>query len=209
MLKLLFIVLIVRPIAFVVIGLNVRHYDRLPSAGPAIIVANHNSHLDTMVLMSLMPFRLLRKVRPVAAADYFLRNRALAWFANDVLGIVPMTRTRARGNPLAGCFEALRAGEILILFPEGTRGEPEKMAADIKQGVRLLARKFPEIPVHPVFLHGLGKALPRGEALFVPHICDVIAGEPMTYHDNAEGFVDKLWTSLESLANERKFPDWD
>lgn len=209
MLKLLFFLLVVRPLTYVVLGLNVSHFGRLPRSGPAIIVANHNSHLDTLVLMSLLPMRLLRRVRPVAAADYFLCNRLAAWFAMEVIGILPLSRTHTRSNPLAGCFEALKAGDILILFPEGSRGEPEKMQGELKQGVRLIAKKFPDTPVHPVFLHGLGKSLPKGEGLLVPLFCDVIVGEAMTYRNNAEAFMETLRASLESLADEGRFQAWE
>jgi 1-acyl-sn-glycerol-3-phosphate acyltransferase len=93
-------------------------------------VANHNSHLDTVVLMTLVPPRLLARLRPVAAADYFLRNRFVAWFALNVMHILPIRRGAAgRADPLADLSEALDAGDILILFPEGTRGEPERLGA--------------------------------------------------------------------------------
>ena len=75
--KVLFFGLIVKPIVFVVLGLNIRGRDNLPLTGPAILIANHNSHLDTMVLMSLYPLKQIHKIRPVAAADYFVESGGL------------------------------------------------------------------------------------------------------------------------------------
>jgi 1-acyl-sn-glycerol-3-phosphate acyltransferase len=209
--QLIFFALIVRPIILVVIGLNVRRQKELPQDGPAIIVANHNSHLDTVVLMTLLPLSRLRKIRPVAAADYFLKNKLLAWFSREIMGIIPLKRTAdgaSLDERLNGVFQALDRGEILILFPEGSRGEPEKMAK-FKSGVAYIAEKYPMIPVYPVFLHGLGKSLPKGEALLVPFFCDVLIGDKLFWNGNSRAFMDHLETSMVGLASGGGFPSWE
>ena len=91
--KVLFFALLVRPLVLVGLGLNIINRKYLPTRGPAVIAANHNSHLDTLVLMSLFPLAKVHRVRPVAAADYFLANRFLAWFSQNVIGIIPLDRT--------------------------------------------------------------------------------------------------------------------
>jgi 1-acyl-sn-glycerol-3-phosphate acyltransferase len=201
---------IVRLVVLLVLGLNVRHRERLPAGGPAILTANHNSHLDAMVLTSLLPLRLLPRVRPVAAADYFLRNPVLAWFSINVIGILPIARKRedSSEDPLGRCDAALAQGDILIFFPEGSRGEPEKLG-QFKRGIGLLAERHPDVPVCPIFTYGLGKALPRNDGLLVPFRLDVFVGEPMRGRDGSEDFVGRLRERVESLSREQRFAQWD
>ena len=202
-LKYLWFLLIVRPVVTLVLGLNVRRGTLLPREGPAIIVANHNSHLDTLVLMTLFSVRLLPRLRPVAAADYFLRNPVMAWFSLQNMGIIPIRRGEgtAHERPLEPCTEALDRNEILILFPEGTRGEPEQLST-FKSGVAHLARCRPEVPVIPILLHGLGKALPKGEGLLVPCFCDVVVGEELHWTGSKAGFMTALEARFEELLRE-------
>jgi 1-acyl-sn-glycerol-3-phosphate acyltransferase len=208
LLRWIFYAVIVRFVVLVVLGLNVRHRERLPQQGPAILVGNHNSHLDTLVLFSLLPIKQLPQVRAAAAADYFLRNRALAWFATEIVGIVPVTRKiSAHNDPLAGCSAALERGDILIFFPEGSRGEPERMG-QFKRGIAHLVKRHPGVPVIPVYLHGLGKALPKGEGLLVPFFCDVFVGEALRL-EAGEGCMDALNAAMQALADEGGFSPWD
>jgi len=179
LLKVIFFAFIIKPLVLIGLGLNVRGRNNLPRHGPAVIVANHNSHLDTMVLMSLYPLSMIHKVRPVAAADYFIENGSfMAWLSLRCIGIIPMDRSghTEKTALFDGCDEALNNGDILILFPEGSRGEPEKMS-ELKKGVFHLLNNRPNTRVTPIMLHGLGRALPKGEFLFVPFNCDVVIGE--------------------------------
>ena len=209
-LRWLFFAVLVRGVVRVLLGLNVRHRERLPAAGPALLAANHNSHLDTMVLISLMPLSLLPRVRPVAAADYFLRNRLIAWFSTKVIGVIPIKRQRDRPDEdlLAPVSEALERGDIVCFFPEGSRGEPERFKP-LKSGIARLAERFPGVPVYPIYLHGLGKALPKGEALLVPFFLDVFVGEPLRWGGDRERFLAGYRAAMDALAAEGQFPPWE
>jgi len=200
---------IVRTVVLIVLGLNVRHRERLPNGGPAIMAANHNSHLDAMVLVSLLPLRLLGRVRAVAAADYFLRNRLLAWFALNVVGIVPLKRKRDTEDEdlLAPVSEALARGEILLFFPEGSRGEPEQLT-EFKSGLARVAERHPDVPIVPIFMHGLGKALPKGEWVLVPFFVDVFVGEPLRYEGDRTAFMEKYRASMQALGEEAPRAQW-
>jgi 1-acyl-sn-glycerol-3-phosphate acyltransferase len=205
-LRWLFFAILVRSVVLLLLGLNVRHRERLPGSGPAILAANHNSHLDTMVLISLMPLSLLHRVRPVAAADYFLRNRWMAWFSTRVIGVIPIRRQRASPDEdlLAPVCEALGRGDIVCFFPEGSRGEPERFKP-LKSGIARLAERFPDVPVYPIYLHGLGKALPKGDPLLVPFFCDVFIGEAMRWTGDKQGFMDELSGRIRQLSEEGHF----
>jgi len=209
-LRLLFFALVVRPFLLIILGLNVRRREQLPQGGPAVIVANHNSHLDALVLMTLFPLKLLPKVRPIAARDYFLRNRVLTWFSLKIIGIIPIERNpkSVHEDPLAGTAQAIERGDMVIVFPEGSRGQPEHLG-EFKSGVAHLARRYPELPFYPVFLHGLGKALPRGEALLVPFFCDVFVGQPLTWTGDKAKFMEELTCRMTALAAEGNFPPWE
>ena len=199
-LKVLFFALLVRPLVLVGLGLNLNNREYLPTGGPAVVAANHNSHLDTLVLMSLFPLAKVHRVRPVAAADYFLANRFRAWFSQNVIGIIPLDRTG--GTDLDVLFEPLRQAldrdEILVLFPEGSRGDPERMGR-VRKGICHLLKGREHIPVSPVVMHGLGRALPRGEALFVPFNCDVVIGEPIEMQGTSSQFVKRLTETYDEL----------
>ena len=213
MLRILFYLLLVKPLVLLILGINARGKKHLPLTGPAIIVANHNSHLDTMALMSLFPLSKIHNVRPVAAADYFMCNRCIKWFALNIAGIIPIERKakNAASNLFTPVMEALDAGSIVIIFPEGTRGEPETMGR-MKNGIAHLLSERPDVPVIPVFFYGLGKCLPKGEVILVPFFVDAFIGEPLRFTGSRQAFMDTLterMAELQSKAVKLSFEDFN
>lgn len=203
--KYTFFILIIKPFVWILLGLRVRNRVNLPEVGPAIIAANHNSHLDTMVLMALYPIRYLHRVRPAAAADYWQKNRWITWFAHNIIGIVPIYRvpTAEYPDPLVHCHDALGAGHILIFFPEGSRGEPEVMGR-FKFGLAKLVENNPQVPVVPVFLHGLGKVWPKGAKVIVPDVVDAMVGRAVYWNQSREEFMQRFTQTIQQLAAQHR-----
>jgi 1-acyl-sn-glycerol-3-phosphate acyltransferase len=174
---------IIRNFLRVILGVHYTNREILESCDQFIIVANHNSHLDTIALMAALPADKLISTKPVAAGDYFgktsLKKRLTEFFVNALL--IPRSRPKEGdtfADPIAMMIEAIDKRHSLILFPEGTRGEAGKMQK-FKKGIGLVIAERPHIPFVPVYLKGMGKLLPKGEAVLVPFDNYVCFGQPV------------------------------
>ncbi len=200
-LRWIFTLCIAYPVVWIWLGVRVSDRKRLPVEGPAIIVANHNSHLDVLTLFTLFPLSTLVNVQPVAAADYFLRNKVIGWFALKVIGIIPVYRGAHQANPLQACVDALAAKKIVIIFPEGTRGEPGKFS-EIKSGIWHLSQQCPEVPIIPVYMHGLDRSMGKGQRIPVPFFIDIFIDEPLFYDADKVAFKQSLFTRFVTLQQQ-------
>lgn len=167
---------LLRPALWLLFGLSVGGREHLPRAGPAIVAANHNSHLDTLFVLAAFPPATVPLVTPVGASDYWERSALLRAVAR-LVGLTPLDRRARTGDPLAPARAALAAGRILLVFPEGTRGRPEEMGA-LKGGLSKLAREA-GLPVTPVYIQGAGRILPKGTHVPVPFTVSLLVGEPV------------------------------
>jgi len=203
-LRLILLLLIAKPLARILTGADVEGRERLPLKGPAIVVANHNSHVDTFLLLTIFPARTLRHVRPAAAADYFLANPVIGWFSRNIIGIVPVERKKVGRDVdvLAPARAALAQGDIVVIFPEGTRGDATDQMAPLKSGVARLAEAFPDAPVVPIWIAGAGRVLPKGEGVPVPLNCSVHVGEALHWTGERHAFMDAIRNALETLRDE-------
>jgi 1-acyl-sn-glycerol-3-phosphate acyltransferase len=195
--------LAIKPFMALFIGLRVRGREHLLTPGPFVLVANHSSHLDTISLLSLFPLNRLRRIRPVAAADYFERNAFVSQFTKTLFNILPIARKNItpENNPLRRMREAIEAGDSLIIFPEGTRGSGEQIG-EFRSGVAHLMEKMPGVPVVPAYLVNMGRSLPKGEFIPVPFFCEIRIGAPRVLEGSRQEITRTLEAAVRELAEQ-------
>jgi 1-acyl-sn-glycerol-3-phosphate acyltransferase len=179
--------------------------EHLPAQGSFILAANHASHLDTLCLLSTLPLRKLHRAFPAAAQDYFFvslpRMAAAAIFVNAL----PFARQSHPGHSLELCQKLLaNPGNILILFPEGTRSSTGAVG-EFRPGIGLLAAGS-DVPVVPCHLSGTFQAWPRGRWLPWPRRVRLRIGAPRLYstlprnRETADHIATELRSAILSLA---------
>jgi 1-acyl-sn-glycerol-3-phosphate acyltransferase len=173
----------------VYLGVNIRmdeywSEDNWPPKGSAVYLPTHNSNFDTNLVEYLFPFFMVRKIRPVAARDYWASRKILDLFARHVARVIYVERGSGKSgvDPYALVHEAIARGESIIVYPEGTRGEPETLA-EIKKGISHLMLRHPKIPFVPIHIYGAGKAQGQvnrwWKVIPLPFIVDVNVGRPI------------------------------
>ncbi|MDF2454292.1 MAG: hypothetical protein K0R51_285 [Cytophagaceae bacterium] len=172
---------IIRWFLRVFVGVKFDKADFLLKEKQFIIVANHNSHLDTLTIMASLPRKIVHKVRPVAAADHFGKTKWKEMLSNFFINAVLIQRKRDKENPendpINRMVKALDEGYSLILFPEGTRGEPE-VQQPLKPGISYVLIQRPHIKYVPAYMKGMGKAMPKDDNLIVPFTSSLTYGRP-------------------------------
>jgi len=187
---------------------KVRWLGETPTTEQCIYFANHSSHMDFVVLWSLLPSDVREKTRPVAAADYWSTGpkRLLAC---DVFRAVLVDRASKpvaigsdaeaqRSNAIRPLIDVLAGGESLILFPEGTRGDGREVAR-FKSGLYNLCIARPGLKLVPVYLENLNRVLPKGRFVPIPTGSTVTFGAPISLHDG-EGREEFLVRAREVLV---------
>ncbi|HEV8148098.1 MAG TPA: lysophospholipid acyltransferase family protein [Bryobacteraceae bacterium] len=165
-----------------------------------IYVANHTSHLDVVLLFSALPEPLRHRTRPVAAAEYWTAGPLRRYLIHSIFRGVLIERDRSRLNPLEPAASALRQGDSLIFFPEGTRGPGEDLQP-LKPGIFLLASWFPGVDIVPVWIDNSYRILPKGFAIPVPLLCSITFGTPLRFIEGQQQmeFLAEVRKALEAL----------
>lgn len=162
-----------------------------PTKGQTVYFANHTSHGDFVLLWSSLPSDLRTHARPVAGADYWDESGFRRFIGRSVFNALMIRRDagpadESNDDPLALMRDALKQGDSLIIFPEGTRNTSDAALLPFKSGIYHLGCSFEQASFVPVWIGNLKRVLPKGTLLPIPLACTVRFGEPLKVKTNEE-----------------------
>ncbi len=164
-----------------------------PELKQRIYYANHNSHIDFILLWSSLPIHIRRQTRPIAASDYWLKDGFRRFLIQDTFSGVTIQRNRSdQQDPLQPVKDVLTEGYSIIFFPEGTRNLNDDIELlEFKSGLYHLSQQFPDVEVVPVWISNLKRVMPKGAFIPLPLLSTVIFGKPLVLNQfsDKEQFV--------------------
>lgn len=164
---------------------------------PCAVVANHDTHLDVFALFGLFSLSRVPRVHAVAAEDYFKKG-PLGAAARILFGAILIKRGSGQGGAvLDPVRRAIERGDSIVVFPEGTRGEPGVLMP-FKSGIGAIALEYPDLPIVPVALKGIERTLPKGGSVPVPFCFKALRLATVTGGELAG----KLGSDRKALASE-------
>jgi 1-acyl-sn-glycerol-3-phosphate acyltransferase len=187
------------PLLRVLFRVRVEGREHVPTTGAAVVAANHQSFCDSLFI----PLVIRRRVTYLAKAEYFDKKRT-AWFFRAV-GQIPIHRGGgdASARALETAREVLGEGDLIALYPEGTRSTDGNVHRG-RTGVARLALEC-GVPVVPAGISGTDAIQPRGSRMLRPFKRVTIRfGPPMTF--DSAGLVDAA-TGRTSTERPRGFTD--
>lgn len=162
--------------------LTIEGREKLPKGAPFVLISNHQSHIDAVLLAAILPRKAREAAFPVAAGDVFFRSLFTTVLSSLLINALPINRKKVTTHALAELRERLEIGDSgFIIFPEGTRSRDGKLGT-FKPGLGMLVCGSP-VPVVPCRLEGAFESMPHHAWLPRPHKLSVRIGEAMTFAD--------------------------
>lgn len=151
--------------------------ENIPKEGAFIIAANHSSYMDHLVVGSTMIPYLDKKVHYLAKKEHFenfIERKCYNYF-----GAIPVDRQSGGKSALRSAIKELRQGEIIAMYPEGTRSLTGKIQK-AKTGIARLVLAA-KVPVLPIGLIGAFEILPKGRHMPKAKRADINIGKPIYF----------------------------
>jgi 1-acyl-sn-glycerol-3-phosphate acyltransferase len=185
-----------------------RGLDRLDDLdGPAIFAPNHHSHIDTPLLLSVIPEPWRHHIFVAAAADYFFGNPVTATASALAMGAIPFERQKISRRSSDEASGLIDDGWSFLIFPEGGRS-PDGWGQEFRGGAAYLALRC-GVPVVPVHLAGTRKILGKGMKYPKPARTRVTFGHPLRAEDDESSLHlnQRIEAAVSALADEST-TDW-
>lgn len=148
-----------------------RGTDQIPASGGGLILSNHQSFLDPLLIG-------LPLTRPVSflARDTLFPVPVIGWILRHTY-VMPLSRDTGGAAGLRETLRRLEDGFLVGIFPEGTRS-PDGSLGPLKPGFAALVRRM-NLPIYPVGIAGAHRALGRGSLFLKPYPVRVVFGQPI------------------------------
>jgi len=179
---------VARILFVLVFGLRVHHRRRFPRTGGVLVVANHQSYLDPILAAVGMP----RPFHPMARNSLF-RFAPFVWLIRS-LNAFPVRRGTADLAAVKEALRRLKAGGVVLVFPEGTRTRDGSIGPMHGGPAAIAARAG--VPIVPMVIDGAFEAWPRTRRLPRPHWIRVACGRAVSAGDSGAGDTEAVMASV-------------
>ena len=200
--------LVMRPAVAALTAPEIDGLDRIAHlAPPVVFAANHQSHLDTPLLLTSLPERFRHRAAVAAAADYFFEDRVRSALSALAMNAIPIDRSRVSRRSADLSAELIEDGWSFVMCPEGGRS-PDGWGQEFRGGAAYLSVRC-DVPVVPVHIAGTGRILGKGMTRPKPGRARVTFGTPLRADDGEDTrrFAARLERVVAALADERA-TDW-
>jgi 1-acyl-sn-glycerol-3-phosphate acyltransferase len=199
---------VMRPVLRAVADPTVTGLDRVDSLeGPAIFAANHHSHVDTPLLLTVIPEPWQHRLIVGAAADYFFTTRVTGAISALAFNAIPIERTRVTRRSADLAAELIADGWSMLIFPEGGRS-PDGWGQPFRGGAAYLALRC-DVPVVPIHVEGTSRIWRKGAKRITPSTTRITFGAPLQPDDGEDSrrFAARIEHTVAALADEG-MTDW-
>ena len=197
------------------VPIEVSGREHVEGVGQSIVVANHNSLVDTPVLFLALPRSRRDRTATVGGLDYFtpdssqprterLFRNVVIWFIRSAMNVLLIQRKGGEYSQIDRIDAMLTEGWSLVVFPEATRSRSGRMGR-FRHGAAELARRN-RLPVIPAYVDGTDAVLPPGVRWPKAGTLRIAFGEPLLSgeEESSAAFTSRLREAVSMLAPEAR-----